>query len=83
MYSSLQRHNIVLIVVLLTLLFSLTYFRHAAYQIDRPLSSVLQQSPEEQLQQQPIISPPPPPSSALSTLSNETTACDKVDFSWL
>lgn len=82
MYSSLQRHNIVLIVVLLTLLFSLTYFRHAAYQIDRPLSSVLQ-SPEEQQQQQPIISPPPPPPSELITPINETTACDKVDFSWL
>ena len=92
--SALQRHNIVLVIVLLTLLFSLTYFRHATtYQIEIPPVSDLQpplqqQQPTSSATQPPsrVNVSPPPPLNKLKDDINDTTSpeiCNNVDFGWL
>ncbi|KAG2223820.1 hypothetical protein INT45_001954 [Circinella minor] len=87
--SALQRHNIVLVVVLLTLLFSLTYFRHATtYQVEIPPVNDLQLPLEQQSKSSTTdpssrvnISPPPP----LKQLKDDINdaICNNVDFNWL
>ncbi|KAI9315586.1 hypothetical protein BX666DRAFT_1957204 [Dichotomocladium elegans] len=83
MISSLQRHNIVLVVVLLVLVFSLSYLRHATNQIERPLPGELTYSPS------PSPAPPPPPLPPILTsrlpgdVPDDRSPCDKVEFGWL
>ncbi|KAI9498165.1 hypothetical protein BDB00DRAFT_867816 [Zychaea mexicana] len=86
--SALQRHNIVLVIVLLTLLFSLTYFRHATYKFETPLPvNDLQPPPplQQQQQQQPhrVNASPPPPSWKYTEGNSSEAICSNVDFTWL
>lgn len=79
--ASVHRRNLVLVVVILTVLFSLTYYRHAAY---RPisLSSLEKQTPPSE--------EPVKPEAAnhgndrgITEIPKEPTACDAVDAHWL
>ena len=91
--SALQRHNIVLVVVLLTLLFSLTFFRHATtYQVEIPPVNDLQLPLDQQSKSSTaepssqVNTSPPPPLKQLKDDTNDatfSTICNNVDFNWL
>ncbi|KAI8139582.1 hypothetical protein BJV82DRAFT_672553 [Fennellomyces sp. T-0311] len=82
--SSLQRHNIVFLIVALTLIFSLSYFRYTGYRPETPpvndFSLPTSTRPSTPHRYSSSSLPPPP---KFEGNSSATPVCNKVDFDWL
>lgn len=90
-----QRRNLVLIVVLLTLVFSLSFFQHAGYQpsvpqIETPLNdepvnpSIIEPQPNiNQDNQESSSAEQPSTSDEVTSSEPPKTVCDQVDMDWL